>query len=318
VLFVQKYEQMTPKEFHQTFPDEATCRSLWKSKRESMGIECRKCKSKDHYWHSGKQIWRCKKCASQTSLRSGTVMEHSNLPLLTWFTAMFEMIHRRKSLSGKEMYQKLDVKSEGTAWYLMHKIRIAMGHRDGKYELDGTVEMDDAFITVVKEINAGVTEEEKSKRGRGSIRKAPILVMASYSNIPRPKQKKGRPKTYPKFFKMIFSEDLKRESINNVAFKYIKLRSRVKTDGYRGYNDLKELMKDHIQKVTPQKVAHLELPWVHTAIGNFKRYVDGIHHHISDTYLQNYLDEFVYKTNRRFIKNPFENIVTAALQKVWG
>ena len=88
---------MTPKDFHQAFPDESTCRSFWKSKRESMGIEYKRCKCADHYWHSGKQIWRCKMCKSQTSLRSGTVMEHSDLPLLTRFTAMFEMIHRRKS-----------------------------------------------------------------------------------------------------------------------------------------------------------------------------------------------------------------------------
>ncbi|MDZ4750889.1 MAG: hypothetical protein SGI87_04660 [Flavobacteriales bacterium] len=138
------------------------------------------------------------------------------------------------------MYQNLDVRSEGTTCYSCIKIRIAMGHID-----------------------------EKAQRGRGSIRKAPILAMASYSNIPRHKQKKRRPKTYPKFFKMVFSEELTKESINDVAFEYIKLRSRVKTDGYRVYNDLKELMRKHIQKVIPQQMAHIELPGLHTAIGNF-------------------------------------------------
>ena len=250
-------------------------------------------------------------------MRSGTVMEHSNLPLLTWFMTMFEMTYRRKSLSSTEMYQKLNVKSEATVWYLMHKIRIAMGYRDEKYQLDGDIEMDDAFITVVKTIKEEKQKDGPAKRGRGSIRKAPILVMASYNPIKK-KQKKNRPKSYPRFFKMVVAEDLKMDTINEVAFRFIKLKSKVETDAYRGYNKLKEFMKSHKSKVTLPQQAHIELPWVHVAIGNFKRYVDGIHHHISDEYLQNYLDEFVYKTNRRTIASPFENIVTAGLQKVWG
>lgn len=301
------------------FPDERTCRMYWKEKREMAGIKCKRCESGDHYWHSGKYEWRCKKCNSSTSLRSGTVMRDSNLPFLTWFTAMYEMMFRTKSLSSTEMYGKLDVKSEGTAWYLMHKIRLAMGLRDEKYKMDGNVEMDDAFITVVKSMKLGnktKSKESPGKRGRGAERKATILVMAS--SEPVKKKRKNRPGTFPKYFKMIVAEDLTKGTVNGLVRRYVKLRSRVKTDGYRCYSDLKIFMKEHIRKVIPANQAHIELPWAHVCIGNFKRYIDGIHHHISDEYLQNYLDEFVYKLNRRNFKSPFENIVNATLQKVWG
>lgn len=311
-----KIDQMNTKEFHERFPDEASCRHYWRNKRELAGIVCKRCEGTDHYWHSGKLEWRCKECRSSTSLRSGTVMQDSNLPFLIWFTAMFEMIYRKKSLSATEMYSKLDVKSESTAWYLMHKIRRAMGKRDEKYELSGDVEMDDAFVTVIKEMKLKDTGQVERKRGRGSERKISILVMASTQKIKKPK--KGRPNSLPKYFKMVVAEELTRDAINETAFCNINSRSKIKTDGYSSFTDLKKFMKKHISTVVPAKQAHIALPWVHTCIGNFKRFVNGILHHVSDVYLQNYLDEFVYKLNRRNFTNPFENIITAGVQNVWG
>jgi hypothetical protein len=90
---------MNTKEFHERFPDEASCRHYWRNKRELAGIVCKRCEGTDHYWHGGKLEWRCKECKSSTSLRSGTVMQDSNLPFLIWFTAMFEMIYRNKVIS---------------------------------------------------------------------------------------------------------------------------------------------------------------------------------------------------------------------------
>jgi transposase-like protein len=307
---------MTAKEFYETFPNEYACRDFWKAKREKAGISCKKCKSKNHYWNHGKNEWRCRECNSVTTLKSGTVMMHSNLSLMVWFKTIFEVTYRNKSLSATQLYQILpEVKSEATAWYLLHKIRMAMGYRDEKYQLEGKAEIDDAFITVVKSIDQ---EQRKSKRGRGSVRKAPIVVMASYENIPTKRQKKNRPLSYPKFFKMVQMVDLKRENINDTVFRYVKLSSHLKSDAYRGYTDLKELIEKHTAKVTPANEAHHELPWVHCAIGNLKRWIDGIFHHVSDNYLQNYLDEFVYTLNRRSFKNKFDRLLNACLVTPWG
>jgi hypothetical protein len=113
-------------------------------------------------------------------------------------------------------------------------------------------------------------------------------------------------------------EDLRRDTVNEKVFRYIKLTSNIKSDAYRGYADIKELVAKHQAKVIPAKRGHLELPWVHCAIGNFKRWIDGIFHHVSDTYLQNYLDEFVYKLNRRDFKKPFDHLLNACLAKPWG
>ena len=71
--------------------------------------------------------------------------------------------------------------------------------------------------------------------------------------------------------------------------------------------------------VIPFINAGKELPWVHTAIGNAKRNFLNNFHHIKDVYLQNYLDEFTYKLNRRFMSDAmFERSLIACVDFNWN
>ncbi len=74
-------------------------------------------------------------------------------------------MYRKKRISATELYNQFaEIKSEGTAWYLLHKIRISIGNRDEKYQIEGDAEVDDAFVTVVKEFRE---KGELSKRCLG-------------------------------------------------------------------------------------------------------------------------------------------------------
>ena len=65
-------------------------------------------------------------------------------------------------------------------------------------------------------------------------------------------------------------------------------------------------------ETTPRNQAHKRLPWVHSAIGNFKRVLHGIHHHSEKLYIQNYMNEFCWKLNRRYFgKRLFERGLVA-------
>ena len=76
-------------EFTKQFPTNEGCKIHFKSEREKQGIICKKCNSTEHYWLKSKWQWQCKECSFRTTtLRSGTFMEHSNLPLLTWDLCM--------------------------------------------------------------------------------------------------------------------------------------------------------------------------------------------------------------------------------------
>ena len=58
--------------------------------------------------------------------------------------------------------------------------------------------------------------------------------------------------------------------------------------------------KEHRPQVIPKSEVGKALPWVHIAISNAKRQLLDIYHHTDPQYLQNYLNEFCYKFNRRY------------------
>ncbi len=117
--------------------------------------------------------------------------------------------------------------------------------------------MKEVFGSAYKEIK---DQNNKTKRGRGAVHKAPIVVLASYDVIPIILQKRNRPNSFPRYFKMFHLEDLKRDSINETVFRYVKLSSHIKSDAYRGYNDLKHLIEENTAKVIPSKEGNVELP----------------------------------------------------------
>lgn len=75
-------------EFVEQFPDEKSCRDNVRLAREREGIVCKKCTGKKHYLLKAKWAWQCADCSFRTSLRSGTIMENSNLAVRTWYLAM--------------------------------------------------------------------------------------------------------------------------------------------------------------------------------------------------------------------------------------
>lgn len=301
-------------EFVQLYPDEESCKNLFKTYRNKEGIQCKKCGSKEHYWQQTISQYQCKKCGFRTTLRSGTVMESSNLPYRYWIYAIYLMTMTKKGISALEMQRQLGHKRYQPIWEMMHKIRAAMGNRDSKYELEGIVEADDAFFESYTEED---NNEDQQKRGRGSSKQSKVLVMAKV--VP----KVGRPKKHKKpsafrFVKMIVIEDSSSVSINCKVIGSISEKAFVKTDGWRGFNKLPDVISRHIKKVVPPKEASKVLPWVHTMISNAKRNLLGKNHSIKKDYMQNYLNEFCYKTNRRaFNADLFERLMVASVEDAW-
>src|SRR5881409_3007762 len=89
--------------FFSSYPDEASCKSFFKSKREDEGIVCRCCGSLCHYWIEKESRWRCKYCGKGTGLKSGTVMENSNLGYKVWLWGLYFMSLTKKGFSALEM-----------------------------------------------------------------------------------------------------------------------------------------------------------------------------------------------------------------------
>ena len=165
--------------FFQKFPDESSCIEAFKKKRLEQGVTCKKCQHQEHYFRKSDLKFECKKCKSRVSLRSGTVMEQSNLPLRYWMICIQLMTLSKKSFSALEMQRMIGHKRYEPIWYMMHKIRRVMGKRDEKYQLKGCLEFDEGFFERVdnkEDINDRKESLTKNKRGRGSQRQAKVWV----------------------------------------------------------------------------------------------------------------------------------------------
>ena len=155
------------------------------------------------------------------------------------------------------------------------------------------------------------------KRGRGSQKQSKVLVMSSV--VPVEEAKKHKKNSKLRYVKMVVMEDLKAETIEVEVKTSIALQSTIKTDGYRSYSKLKDIVKEHQQFRVPSKQISEVLPWVHTIISNAKRTFLGIHHMISAEYFQNYLNEFCYKINRRYFgEQLFDRLLIASVSNTWS
>lgn len=317
-------------DFNERFPDEAACEAYLKLKREEEGIICSKCHKSNFHWYENQKMWKCNNCGTKENLKAGTMMEQTKVSLKIWFQVIHLMTSTKKAFSALEIQRQVNTKFYEPIWYMMQKIRITMGKRDARYKLQGDIEIDDAFFETVdlpKEMLLGgiVTELEVEKfarggmltRGRGSERQSKVLVMVE--SKPNPKQTlKYKKDRIMGFAKMVVMDDLTGTGINYVVQESISPSSIVISDGYRGYLGLKEIVEQHNAMVVPQKEAHIKLPWVHSVIGNAKRNLLGVHHSIGKGFLQNYLNEFVYKLNRRtFESDLFDRMIVAGAHDTW-
>ena len=303
--------------FSARFPDENSCRQYLKEQREKQGITCKKCSSTKHYWLENKELWKCAACGSWTNLKAGTIMHKSKVPVIKWFECIHLMTTIKKSLSGLEMQRQLGMKRYEPVWYMMQKIRVSMGKRDKNYQLSGEIEVDDAFFEIVDTELDDKDDEENQKRGRGSSKQQKVLVMVE--STPNPKQDKPYKKNrIMGFVKMITMDDLTAIGINYELKNAIKPTATILTDGYKGYASASTVV-NHAPMVVPSKEAGKKLPWVHAMISNAKRIMRGTHHSINKKYMQNYLNEFTYKLNRRtFSTDLFDRLITCGLSGTWN
>lgn len=295
----QKQTTMTAKDFFDQFPDEMTCIAHMRELREQNDLSCRKCQSKRLSWISTIHQWECMDCRAKTTIRSGTIMMHSKLPIHTWYYCMYLMASTTKSISAKDMQQRLGLKRYEPVWYMMQKIRSAMGEVNSKIRLTGTVEFDDGFFTSHK--HEKDPDQYLFNSGRGNERKQPVLVAVESIQRTKPKRRKDLTEnTRAGVLRMQHLPDFRGKTYSKLAKRLLDKKAVVNSDCNPSYNSIAKHVAEHKPAKTKPKETSKALPWVHIAISNAKRVFLGIYHHLSDVWLQSYLDEFCYKFNSRF------------------
>lgn len=274
-------------DWQQKYSTQAKCLSYIESQKWPNGFICPHCKNDHGYFTSNRYHYECSQCHKQTSIIANTLFEGTRLPLTKWFWTIFWISSDKGGMSALRLSKLI-----GTTWrsaYRMLKIlRKAMGNRDSNYKLSGMIELDDAYIGGKK----------TGKRGRGADGKVSVIVACESR-----KKSSG-------FIAMQAVQAVNKKTIEQFTKKHIDPTSVVNTDAF-GANAGVASVAIHVPKATPFELVDQWLPWVHIAIANLKRFLLGTFHGISLKYVQQYLDEFCYRFNRRFWEKQIPNRLLA-------
>jgi hypothetical protein len=293
--------------FTANFDSEISCRTHFKEERDKIGIVCRRCSHTKHYWIKSQWSYECKKCRSRTSLRSGTIMQSSNLSFLIWYKTMFLLTATKKGFSSKEIQRQLGLKRYEPVWAMVHKLRKAMGQRDDRYTLEGMIEMDEGYFT----IEASEHQHKTQKAGRGSKTKSNVMIMAESTVLENIDT--GKIERQCRYFKAKVLENHKADGTDKTFENAINdEQTIVFTDKSTSYVNIADYVEIHMTEKSNEQTTKETLKWVHIAISNAKRNFVGNYHKIKKKYLQLYLNEFVYKLNRRYFgEKIFDRLVIA-------
>ena len=218
--------------FVDKFKDELTCKEYLRDVRLKEGVTCKHCGCKKHYWLAAKWQFQCSKCSFRTTLRSGTVMENSNLSIRKWFLIMLFMTSTKKGMSACEIKRQMGHNRYNTVLSVMNRIRDLMGKRDSLYQLNDMVKLDEGFFET--EVSGRV--RAKLKRGKGSQRQANVAVMAE--SVPLEDLETGKKSKSCRYFKMQVLDNHTGEAITNVVQESINEKSIVFTDKSASYIDI--------------------------------------------------------------------------------
>lgn len=161
-------------------PIYAACEAYWFEQRWPDGFICPKCGGTGCYHLHGRREYVCKHCHWQSSVTAGTVLHRTHLPLTIWFWAIHLSARDKRGISAVQLSSELEI-AYSSAWYLLHRLRSAMGQRDQDYVLSGIVELDDAYFGTPKSNGKrGCGTEKTSATGRGIPFRAGALASSKY------------------------------------------------------------------------------------------------------------------------------------------
>lgn len=157
------------------FANPQHCQDLLTSMRWLHGPVCPRCNSGEHGYLKSRAVWQCKGCRKQYSAKVGTIFEDSPIGLDKWFSALWMIVSAKNGVSSYEIARSLGV-TQKTAWFMMHRIRLALQKGSFDRKLMGDVEADETYIGGNAR-NMHSDKRLKTRRTEGHFRKAVVIGM---------------------------------------------------------------------------------------------------------------------------------------------
>lgn len=266
----------TALEFESRFVTEEACRQCLSELRWPEGFRCPRCGG-GKAWITKRGLYRCGRCDYQVSVTAGTIFQDTRIPLRAWFWAMWHMASQKHGISALGLQRELKLGSYRTSWAWLHRLRRAVV-RPSRDRLSGSVEADEVYIG----------GEKSGKRGRGAVGKALVLIAAEVNG-----GRIGR-------IRLRRVLDASANSLTPAVMENVEPGSEVRTDGWKGYNDLPSAGYRRLIVRQDGDAGGNLLPHAHRVASLLKRWLLGTHQGaVQPSHLDYYLDEFTFRFNRR-------------------
>ena len=277
------------------FPDEAACVEFLRKLRWPDGFVCPRCGGRGSATIQTRRLEQCRSCRYQVSITAGTVFHRTRKPLRLWFLAIFFVGRHKTGISALQLQKDLGLGSYKTAWTWLHKLRSALRERP-EFRLSGLVEADETYVGA---------HHERGVRGRRLAGKSLVAAVVENRGARAGALRLG-----------LLPAASQAELGPFVRGGIDQARATVKSDGWSGYGDLRQHGAKHRPLVQgdPARAAKI-LPWSHTVFSNLKGWLRGTFHGVSRKHLPRYLQEYVYRTNRRWLEHDlFFYVLRRAVQ----
>jgi transposase-like protein len=287
--------------FVRRFGTDAKCRAYLVRGLWPDGFCCGGCGHGVAWSHKKRLIEECAACGRQHSILAGTIFEQTKTGLSRWFLAIWLVTSSKGGISAVELQRQMGFGSYGTAWAWLHKIRKAMV-RPERQPLRARVEADETLV--------GGTRPGRPGRGAGGK----TVVAGAVEAAPG----KGRKRRLGRL-RLEVVPDAAAASLESFLGRNVAKPATVGTDGWRGYAGLGDAGYAHepINLASGWGDAVLRLPAIHLVFGLAKRWLLGTHHGaVRHKHLQAYLDEYVFRFNRRTaqsISHRFARLIEQAV-----
>jgi transposase-like protein len=270
-------------EFQAWFRTDADCLDYLEWVRWPRGFVCPDC-GRSRSWRLGDGRIMCAACGRRTSVTAGTIFDKTRTPLTAWFAACWSFATAKDGISALGLQKALEIGSLQTAWAMLHRLRSVLV-RPGRELLAGTVEVDETYIG----------GEEPGLRGGRARGKKSLVGIAVEVKEPRGI---GR-------CRMAILPDASAAALHPFVTGHVEPGARVITDAWMGYHGLAGL--GYVHERRSQRAARARgddpgklLPAVHRVASLAKRWLMSTHQgSVEEAHLQSYLDEFVFRFNRR-------------------